>query len=382
MKFACVELYTKSGKIWDGAREKPNYLCDPKTEIDNCSFGCWTSALGGEHIPLLWFKLRKLSNRIHHNYCAPRMSRFHYGGYSMVSRLINKAFDKFHNLQYITKFDIVLIVVHDYSVREMAEFITNAKELRKKPIFLGALGNTLASFREALKNKDAFKYFKIFIDNCDVFVNWGHKAIGEYLKLYTKTPVVTFPMFYPFEFTKSFFEPWQNKKKIIFVAGHTQRTDHVSSLLVAKKIQEQYPNFLIKTIRRPGQNLDPLKGARFEVVPFLDWINYLKHTSKTCIIIDMDNTWTSGRVANDAAAVGTPCIGLNSGNQGRIFPDLTCLDVIDTKKGVDLGIKLVKDRKFYEKVQKKAFENLKTCSYENSVKRFQNMLKTHVGREI
>lgn len=57
MKFACVVLCTKTGKIWDGAKEKPNYLCNPSV-IDAASLGAWTSALGGQHIPMLWLKLK------------------------------------------------------------------------------------------------------------------------------------------------------------------------------------------------------------------------------------------------------------------------------------------------------------------------------------
>lgn len=380
MRFACVELCTKSGKIWDGAKEKSNYLCDPKTEIDTCSFGCWTSALGGEHVPLLWFKLRKPVRYVYHNYLAPRMSRFNYAGYSIMSKLINRALDKFYNLQYVTKFDVVLIVVHYYSIREMAKFIVKAKKLRKKPIFLGALGNTLDSFRETLKDKDAFRYFKIFIDNCDVFVNYYHEGISDYLGLYTDTPIVNFPQFYPFEFAKSFFEPYENKEKIIFVSGDTSRTDHISSLLIAKKIQERYPDFLIEVVGRPSLNSGPLKNSRYRITPFFEWIDYLKHTRNTYMIIDMDNTWTLGRVVRDAAVVGTPCIGLNSESQKSLFSDLVCSDITDTKKVIDLGIKLIEDRKFYERVQKKAFKRLKAYSYENSVKRLNGVLEEYAKK--
>jgi len=379
MKFACVEFRTKSGGIWDGAKEKPNYLCDPKI-IDTCSFGCWTSALGGEHIPLLWFKLRKLPNRIYHNYLAPRMSRFHYLGYTILSVLINRAFQKFHNLDYLTKFDVVLVPLYDYSIPEIAKFIVEAKKLRKRPIFFGALGNTFNSFREALKSPENFTYFKTFIDNCDVFINLGHEAISRYLKQYTDTPVVNFPIFYPFEFAKSFFEPYENKEKIIFVSGHAQRVDDVFSLLIAKKIQEEYPEFLIELVNRPFYNIEPLKNSRYKVVPFLKWQDYLKYSSKTYMIIDMDNSWTQGRVASDAAAVGTPCIGLNSGSQRRLFPDLECSDVVDARKAIDLGTKLIENRKFYEKVQKKAFRRLKACSYENSVKRLNRTLETYAKK--
>ncbi len=375
MKFACVELYTKSGKIWDGAGGKPNYLCNPKNEIDNSSFGCWTSAMQGEHVPLSWFKLRKIPSKIYHSQLAPRMSRFNYAGYSLFSRMANKAFEDFHNLEYLSKFDVVLVDIHEYSIQAMAKFIVSAKKMQKRPIFLGVFGVTFNIIREALKDPETFSYFKTFIDNCDVFLNWGNEAISEYLKFYTDTPVVNFPMFYPYEFTKRFFRPYQEKEKIIFISGHTQRTDHVLSLLIAKKIQAKYPDFFIETIGRPGQNLETLKGARYGVVPFLNWTNYLDHTGKTYMIIDMDNTWTSGRTVNDAAAVGTPCIGINSGNQGRLFPDLACLDVIDTKRAFSLGCRLIEDRQFYESMQSKATKKLEESSYENSVKSLKKLLK-------
>lgn len=374
MKFANVVPHTKSGNIWYAAKEKPNYLCDPKI-IDATSHGCWTSALGGEHIPLSWFKFRKPVRKIYHNYLAPRMSRFHYGGYSIISKLINRAFDKFHNLQYVKNFDVILVVVSDYSIREMAKFVVEAKRISKKTVFLGIFDGSLDSFREAFKVSDNFRNFKIFIDNCDIFVNWYHEAISDYLKLYTDTPIVSFPQFYPFEFAKSFFEPYKNKKKIIFVSGDTSRTDHVASLLIAKKIQQRYSDFLIQVVGRPTLHVEPLRNSRYEVIPSLKWINYLKHAKNTYMIIDTDNTWTLGRVANDAAAVGTPCIGLNSGNQKRLFPDLTYSDIIDTDKVINLGIKLIENRKFYEKLQKKAFNRLEVCSYKNSVKRLEKMLK-------
>jgi len=354
MKFACVELYTKSGKIWDGAREKPNYLCDPR-EIDNASFGCWTSALKGEHVPLLWFKFRKPMRKLYHSLLAPRMSRFNYAGYSLISRLFNRAFEDFHNLEYLSKFDVILVVVHDYSIRAMAKFVTAAKKLQKRPIILGAFGVTLNFMREALKDQEKFKYFKIFIDNCEIFVNYYHEAISDYLKLYTNTPIVNFPQFYPYEFAKSFFVPRREKEKVIFVSGHTQRTDHVASLLIAKKIQERYPDFLIEVIGRPKHNLEPLKESKFKVIPFSRlWVDYLRNTCKAYITIDMDNTWTLGRVVRDSAVVGTPCIGLNSGSQKILFPELACSDI-----------------------QQKAFKRLEDCSFENSVKRLNAVLKNY-----
>ncbi len=382
MKFACVELYTKSGRIWDGARQQPNYLCDP-SEIDNASFGCWTSALKGEHVPLLWFKFRKPMRRFYHGQMAPRMSKFNYAGYSIISRLFNNAFEDFNNLDYLSKFDVVLVVVHDYSIRAMAKFVTAAKKLQKKPIILGAFGVTLNFMREALKEPENFKHFKIFIDNCDVFVNYYHEAISDYLKLFTSTPVVNFPQFYPFEFAKSFFTPIDGKEQVIFISGHSQRTDHVASMLVARKVQELHPEFTIELVGRPKQSLEPLQGANFRVAPFQRrWADYMEKTKKNYLVLDLDNTWTLGRVVRDAAAVGSPCIGLNSGSQASLFPDLVCRDIIDTDKAIELGAKLIEDKSFYRGVQRKAFEKLEECSFENSVKRLHNMLKEYAGADF
>ena len=367
IKFACIELYTKSGKIWNGAREKPSHPCDP--------FECWASALGGERVPLMWFKLKNPLRQIYHNQFAPRISRANYSGYSMASKLANRAFDKFHNLEYLTKFDVVLVVVHDYSISAMSQLVTEAKGLKEKPIFLGTFGNTLEAFRKALKSQDALRHFKTFLDNCDAFVNCFHEAVSDYLTLYTDTPIVNFPHFYPVEFAKTFFTSYDDKEKVIFVSGHTQRIDHVFSLLVAKEIQARHPEYLIEVIDRSMLNLEPLEDSRHEIVPFLKWEDYLNHTSKTYMIVDMDNAWTLGRVPRDAAAVGTPCIGLNSAGQTSLFPDLACSDIIDSKRAVELGIKLIEDREFYEGVQGKALERLEAYSPENLAQRLNELVE-------
>lgn len=379
MKFACVVLYTKTGKIWDGAKEKPNYLCDSSV-IDAASLGAWTSALGGQHIPMLWLKWKEPYRSIYHNHIAPRLAKSNYNAYSILSRLLNRAFSKFHNLKYLTKFDVVLLDMHDYGIQDTAKIILELKKLRKRPMIMSVVGDALEPFREKLKDEDDFRAFKAVLDSCDVFYNYLHEEVADYLSLYTDTPIVTFPMFYPFEFTKSFFVPREGKKKTILVVGHTQRTDHVASQLVAKRIQEKHPEFLIEVVSKPGLIFEPLKKAKYKVIPSLKWHDFLKHLSKTFMVIDMDSIWTLGRVPADAATVGTPCIGVNSIHQKRLFPDLTCRDVYETTKAVDFGIRLIEDRKFYGKVQGKAFKKLGEFSYKNSVKRFNRIMKEYARK--
>ena len=52
MNFAVIEYASKTGDIWRHQPGKPNYLEDPAKVIDPTSFGCYVSALEGEHIPL------------------------------------------------------------------------------------------------------------------------------------------------------------------------------------------------------------------------------------------------------------------------------------------------------------------------------------------
>ncbi len=367
MKFASIVPYTQRGRVWDLSREKLDYHPDS-------IFGL-TVALRGEHVPLMWLKFSKTPNHIYHGCLAPQMARFNYAGYTKISKLLNRAFEKFHNLAYLTKFDVVLISVHDYSIREMAKLILAARKVKKRPLFFGVLNNAFDSFREAFKDRESFEYFKVFLDNCDAFLNWGHEAISDYLGLYTETPIVNFPMSYHFEIAKSFFERRENKEKIILVSGHESRIDDVASMLVAKKIQERHQDYLIEVIGRRTLNPEPLRNSKYRIIPFLKWEDYIKHLRETYLIVDMDNTWTLGRVANDAAVVGTPCIGINSGSQVRLFPDLTCDDVSGVKKAVALGKKLIEDKKFYERVQKKAFKRLEKYSYKNSAKEFEKILR-------
>jgi hypothetical protein len=277
-------------------------------------------------------------------------------------------------MQYLTKFDVVLVVALEHTIREMARFIVEAKKMDKRPVLLAVICVPFNHVREVLKNPETFKDFKVFLDNCDAFLNYNHVGVSEYLKLYTDTPIINFPLCYPFEFTKSFFEKRERKKKIIHVSGHALRTDDVASMLIAKKIQQIHPDFIIEVVERKGLNIEPLRDSNYRIIPFMEWKEYIKHLRKTYIVIDMDNTWTVGRVPNDAAAVGTPCIGLNSGSQADLFPDLTCSDIVDTKKAIKLGIKLIEDKNFYEKIQRNAFRRLKKYSYKTAEKRMRKLL--------
>jgi hypothetical protein len=193
IKLAIIGPYSRAG----GILRQNLPLADP--------YSNWIIALGGEFIPLTWLQLKKPFLRIYHDFLAPNFAKLNFAGYVLFSKWLIRNLNKFHNIQYLTKFDVVLVIVHDYAIREMGKFVVTARKMRKRPRLFAVLCVPFEHIRNALKNSENFKYFKILLDSCDAFLNCEHKAISDYLKLYTDTPIITFPMLYPFEFTKTFF---------------------------------------------------------------------------------------------------------------------------------------------------------------------------------
>ncbi|MEW6042286.1 MAG: hypothetical protein AB1633_12280, partial [Elusimicrobiota bacterium] len=115
MKFACIEFNTKSGGIWIPTSDRPNYLCDPVKEIDACAWGTWTSALNGEHIPLHWFIKGKIGKGV-----SEKESFFN--RYSKKIRKWTNLYNynpNYKNLDYIKRFDVVLVCHHFFYNIEM-----------------------------------------------------------------------------------------------------------------------------------------------------------------------------------------------------------------------------------------------------------------------
>lgn len=378
IQFACIEYNTKSGSIWRPTPERPNYLCDPKNEIDIGSFGSWTSALKGEHIPLHWFMDGKPRPGVDGSSPFQKTLFYRFG-----TRLIKEIFPdgnrnyQFHNLGYLEKFNPVLVCFSLTQPEAMTQFLQKAKERYPEKIFLVTYGTfNLGRVREYWRDPSWFRHFVTFLNTGDLIILVNREA-REYLQLVTKKPILYFPTFYPVHYTEKFFVPREEKEKKIFVAGTTERMDIVWSCLIAKVLQERYPDFTIQVCSWKNMNFEPLKGTRYEVLPWLQWEDYLKVTGKAMFILNTDTWWTNGRVPSDAAAVGTPCIGVNADRQKDLFPDLTCSDVMDTKKALQLGARLIDDNKFYEFIQNKAYQRLEIFSYENSRERFHNLIESY-----
>jgi len=368
--FACVEYSTKTGLIWRPTLGKPNYLCDPETEIDSTSFGCWTSALDGEHIPINF--LRRSKN--------PRSLTYKLGRKKdLILEKINGQ-PIYHNLSYLKKFNLILFLIHSFSMPRMADLVKRAKKINPKALIFGSIVSPLGLLRETWKKEKEFRAFKKFADSCDIFIN-VNRAAQDYLESFLHTQVLYFPQFYPFQYARQFFKKREEKEKVILVAGETERIDNLAGQFSAVKIQKKHPEFLIQAVDYPNLNVAPLKiaKARFEMIPFLKWRENLKRLANIFMVINTDAIWTLGRLQSDCAAVGTPSIGINSNNQLEFFPGISVPDISGANQIFTLAEKLISDENFYCITQQKAVAKLAENDYEKSKERLEEIIKNHLG---
>jgi len=375
LRFACIEFQTKSGTVWRGDGP-PNYLCDPSREIDPTSFGCWTSALRGEHLPVAalerpgplarWRGAPSLAavtgeirpDRLRLWWCLDRL--LPRPSYSRVDRLEG--------------YDLVLVTLHCLPVFRMVELLDAIHRLRSRPIILGALALPFHYFRETWGRADAYRAFADFGARCDAFVSW-HRQLVPYLQAVIPSPVVYLPLPYPVEHARTFGRPPGEKEPFVLVPGDTQRMDTVATFLAARELQRRRPEILIRVVdTRPG-NLGPLESTRREIVPRMPWQDYLRLAARARLVLSLDTTWTKGRVPTDAAAVTTPAIGANADSQIELFPDLVCADAVGLVRAVDLAERLCADVEFASGQCAPASRRLEAYGYEPWSRRLEELVR-------
>lgn len=360
MHFAVVEYNSKSGKIWKHTPERPNYLADPQKEIDPTSFGGYVSALHGEHIPLL-----------------------HFVGVNTVKKIYKRLADRWpkYSLDYLKQFDTLLVVHQISDAHEMANFVRRVRKELPHIFTLGVPTQPFGILRPHIdSNLKAKQEFVEFLDNCHVFISVV-KATNWWYERVTKTPVVYVPQIYPAHFASQFFLPLEKKEKIIFVAGITDRPNISQGFLVAKQLQQEFPEYIIHATQIPSVPMDfsNLKGARYEIQPFREWRQQLPYVAKTGLVINTDHTLTRGRVQADAAAVGTPSLGGNSDAASDLFPELSSTPETSTEELIAKGRKLLIDNNFYKKIIEYASDKIKKYDYEESAARLQLLVKQHTA---
>jgi hypothetical protein len=358
--FAVVEYSSKSGDIWRHAPGHPNYLEDPAQVIDPTSFGCYVSALVGEHIPLT-----KLANRSIWRRVAKRLT----GSWPS------------YPLDYFSRFGLLMVVHQLSEASEIVHFLRRLKRAYPKLFIIGVPTQPFGLLRQHLsENQAAKRHFVDYMKYCNIFVTVV-KATQPWYEALSKTPVAYLPQIYPVHFAVRFHQPRAKKDKAIFVAGVTERPGITQGFVAAKRLQQQFPNYIIRLTQIPGVPLDmrQLAGSRYEIVPFRPWREHLPWLAKQALTINTDYTLTRGRVQVDCAAVGTPSLGGNSDGQTDLFPKLASTPQTEVADLVAQGRRLLVDSRYYQQLVENAQARLAKYDYEESAARLLMLVKSYRG---
>lgn len=358
MKFAVVEYSSKSGGVWRHRDEKPNYLEDPQKIIDPTSFGCYVSALKGEHIPVTWLVKPNTAKKAYKRLTGswPRYS-----------------------LDYVKQFDTLMVVHQVSDAHEMVALAQRIKKQLPHIFILGVPTQPFGILQPYLANHPNQKeVFVDFMNACDIFLTVVKSTQSWYESL-TKTPVVYLPQIYPAHFASRFFRPREQKEKIIFAAGITDRLNISQGFAAARELQKEFPEYVIHVTQIPGVAMDfsELKNARYEIQPFREWREQLLYLAKVAVVINPDYTATRGRVQVDAAAVGTPSVGGNSDGAVDLFTELVSKAETATEALVAKARQLLTDNEYYAKIAQHASDRLKKYDYDESAARLQLLVKQH-----
>lgn len=356
MKFAVIEYSSKSGQIWRHRPVRPNYLCDPITEIDPTSFGCYVSALAGEHIPLTAL-------------IKPNI-------YKKIIKRLSGSWPTSYDLSYLKKFEVVMIVHQISDGHEITRLVQRIRKELPELIILGVPTQPFGIMQDYWKDHPQYlKDLTNFMDGCHVFLTISASTLNQWRQL-TNTAVEYLPQPYPVEFATRAWQPRLAKKQIILVAGITDRNNIKKGQLVAKAVQAQLPDYLIHVTKIDDTPLDVtnLNGARYQAAPFEPWQQHLKYLSQIALVINTDYTQTRGRVQVDCAAVGTPSIGADSDGQTDLFKQLPATPDSSISELVAQSTRLLNDDSFYNAVVADAKANLNKYSYEQAALRIKKLV--------
>lgn len=358
MKFAVIEYSSKSGGVWRHRDGHPNYLEDPQKVIDPTSFGCYVSALKGEHIPITWLAKANTAKKAY-----KRLT----GWWPTYS------------LNYLKQFDTLMVVHQISDAHEVVMFTKRLKKTFPSIFILGVPTQPFGVLRPYIElHPEAKKHFVEFMDTCDVFLTVVRSTQWWYTS-FTKTPIVYLPQIYPTYYASQHFLPREKKDKVIFAAGITDRPNIAQGFSAARQLQKEFPEYTIHVTQIPGvaMDLSNLNGAKYETQPFQQWREHLPYLAKAMLAINPDYTSTRGRVQVDSAAMGTPSLGGNSDGAVDLFPELASTPATTTEELVAKGRRLLTDVGYYNKVTQYAADRLKKYDYEESAARLQLLVKQY-----
>lgn len=373
MRFACVEYTTKTGRIWRPTPARPNYLCDPQKEIDPTSFGCYTSALDGEHIPLTGLIYGSLER-------PPSVVR---RARQDLFRRLRGAFASY-SLAHLAPCDALLVIYQTSNNLELIRFLERVRHELPNTLLVSSSSPPFGRLRDHWKDhRDAAERYQIFVGLTHFNMNVCRATVPWY-RAFSDTPSLYLPQPYPVEYAAARAVgggQWAAERRtggrpVVYVAGDTTRPDIMSGHLIAKTLQQRNPELLIRVTNTPGSALNTsfLRGTDYEVQSFRPWAEQLKELATVRLVINTDLWWTRGRVPVDCAAAGVPCVGTTSDGQSELWPDLTTGGSVEIDRLLTLAERALTDQAFRDSVVARAKARLASYTYPQTIERFQRAL--------
>lgn len=359
MTFAVVEYSSKSGTTWSHTDAKPNYLCNPHTQIDPTSFGCYVSALKGDHIPLTEIVgAKKLTNRI--------------------SRKLFGSWPNNYSVNDFNKYDTLMVIYEVANGPALTQFMERINQSFPAIKILGVPTQPHGLLKPQLEaSPKIHQEIQQFMSQCDAFLTIV-RSTTEYWQNLSSVPVHYLPQPYPVEFATTQFKPLDNKKDIIYVPGVTDRPAISKGLIIAREIQKKLPQYKIHVTNIEGikSDLSALDSADYDSIDFMPWQEHLKYLSTVKIVINTDYTETRGRVQMDCAAVGTPSVGADSDAQLDLYPSLSSTPATKIEDIVNSTISLLSKPDHYGKVTNFATSKLPFYNYSASAIRLNELIES------
>jgi glycosyltransferase involved in cell wall biosynthesis len=363
IRFACIEYQTKTGRIWRHTAARPNYLCDPQKEIDPTSFGCYTSALAGEHIPLAPLRAGTLfTNNPLRRWWRAQLARFSFPSPASYS------------LRYLQRFNTLLVVYQFGGDQHLIEFMQRVRREFPHTIIASTSSPPWGKLMEYWQREpEATRRYADFLAASHFNMNVVRSTLPFYRFAFT-TPSLYLPQPYPshFAFKEAGRKTDSQGKPIVYIAGDTTRPQVILGQLLARALKKQYPRLRIRLTRVPQSPLNNklLRNVDHEVVPFLPWRQQLRALAQCRLVINTDMWWTRGRVPADCAAAGVPCVGTGSDAQRELWPALQADYALDLPRLFRICLRLLEDRSFYQRVVAQARERLRAYEYAPTRERF------------
>ena len=207
--------------------------------------------------------------------------------------------------------------------------------------------------------------FVDFMDTVDVFLSDAPDCV-EYFQLFSDTPVrfILYP--YPLEYVSKFRVPLEKRDKRILkmgVTGGRIGSEGHDALLLMRSILDEYQAFDGYAVSMDGTWNGSAGFGKIQFHTERPWKEFLKDVvSRSYIAIDLDSAHTHGRTAADCAALGVPCIGVNSSAQQLLFPKLTFGET-EYAAMKDVMLTLLNDRTFWLQCSEEAMSFSEMYSY-------------------